>query len=123
LYTLKEEGLVLSARIGKHAPPAILDEMVQEYLSKNITDEEDDTAHYDGVEASSTDTFDWLSQEGERHIPILLGHYTPKGFTVSGVAFLFIDPEQSFNFPSDTVVSISKIFVDSGDVSSIHTEG
>lgn len=52
---------------------------------------------------------------------MLLGHDTEKGFTVTGLAVLLLDPCRPFTFPGTTAAAVSKALVDTGDLSAVFT--
>jgi len=121
LYTMQEEGLVLSAQYGQHARPNGCDALIRHFLSSHLYYEEDETKCIDEAKESSSDGSEWIDQEGQRHHPIIIGHYNQKRFVISGCAVLLLDPDEPLKLPMDTILSISKALAESGYVIPVST--
>jgi hypothetical protein len=123
LYTIQNDGPSLSAQLGDSAPFAGLDALVQECLSAEIEGTNDMTMASAASEivSSVTERTDWSGQQGENYHPVVIGHRTPKGFAVAGLAVLLVDPSKTYIFPGKIVAAISKSLVDAGDITAAYS--
>ena len=116
LYTMQQQGPALSAKIGDRPAPAEMDSMVKTYIAAELDDAKEVTLRNGDPEDSSDKTSEWTNRQGEKYRPVLLGHGSEAGFTVTGLAVLLVSPDKLFNFPHGIVSALSKILLDTGDV-------
>ncbi len=114
LYTVQQDGAVLSATSGCQPLPGWLDAMAQRYLSAEIEDAQEKTMSVAdlGAAAPGHETSEWH----ERFRSVLLGHRTGRGFAITGLAVMVMAPNEAFSFPNDVLFAVSKSLLDAGDV-------
>lgn len=116
-YLMQKQGMVLCGQRGNHQPPKEMDAKVRAYLDNTI-----DTIH-STIDISAAigsvieTTSDWSGRNGDVYRPVLLGHHTSEGYTITGLAVLLLDSELSFVYPVQLVGVLSEFALASGDVS------
>jgi hypothetical protein len=114
LYTVTENGPELAASIGECDRPERITAFAREYLDSELRDQ--------GVHTSTlaVDSMPMVSEmsgsQGERYVPVLLGHTVPSGFAITGVIVAVIQPGRRFAYAGPLASQLSRILQDSGDV-------
>jgi len=93
-----------------------MDSLVQTRLNEEIEDVDENTEIGDAAQTSSVENSDWAIRMGTQYRSVLLGHYTPRGFAVTGMAICVVHSKKEFRFPGETVAMVSRSLLDSGDV-------
>lgn len=120
LYTFKAQGLELSAKYSQIAPPPEMDGLIRTRLNREI--EEANTDMDETAAASSMDTPDWAMQMGDKYRSVLLGHYAPRGFAITGMVVFSVDSKKPYRFPGKTVELVSRSLLDFGDVAPVFVD-
>jgi hypothetical protein len=116
LYTMQRSGPALYAQVGSSHQSVEIDAMVNKYITAELDGTVDATATNMVGDYYNRTTSEWTGQNGEEYRPVLLAHYTEKGYAVTGLAVLQIDPNKTFIYPAEIVIALSKFAFDSGDV-------
>lgn len=117
LYTIGNQGPLLVAEYGNHPTPSEIDNVLNEYLSAELFGSEEVTVTETDYEAVSGDGAKWMSQAGEFY-PILIGHHTFNGYTITGLAVLLLDPHKDFEYPNDLILALSECWSRTNDAQS-----
>ncbi|MBN1654218.1 MAG: protein kinase [Deltaproteobacteria bacterium] len=117
LFTIQKEGPVLSAQSGNYPPPPDMDTMVKSYILSEVEDSDDSMHRSSSIDSALEKTVRWTEQKKERYRPLVLGHNTPRGFGITGLAVLVLSRDRVFNFPGDALTAVSKFLIDAGDTS------
>jgi len=116
LYTMRKEGPVLSAVVGAYRPTKEFDQKVRDYLTAEIDDASDATMSAVDEESTSRTTTAWTGYDARQYRPILLGHHTLDGYTVTGLAVISSSKNDRMVFPADIIIALSTELLQSGDV-------
>jgi tetratricopeptide (TPR) repeat protein len=119
LYTVQKAGPVLVARVGFEAAPAEMDAMVGSYLADELEGGEGVTVQGDPADGLANQNESWNLRQFEQYRPLVLGHHTERGYSITGVAVLVKDPTRIFAIPGDAATALSKSLFDAGDVTAI----
>jgi hypothetical protein len=119
LYTLRDQGPVLFAKDGKRVPPTEMDTLVRLRITNEIEGTADITVETTDIENPQLVTEDWAVTLGSEYRSIILGHYEPEGFALTGLAVLVIDLNSEIKRPIDTVQAISRSLLQAGDVAKV----
>ncbi len=127
LFAIESTGPMLVAQSGLDEPPTGLTLAVAEHLRTDLHDAVDTTdvasdvsADQDGAE-SPVNAFAWLASAGRALRPTMLGHRSARGYEITGLAVLVVDPSTPFIEPSDVAAHISRAWFDLGEVGSLTT--
>ncbi len=121
LYTVQKDAPVLCCQTGSCAPPIEMDAVVRQYVQAEMDDCSDVTATVADLGAGSAARFEWKNDRGQEYCPVLLGHGTDDGFSITGVAVLLPDPGKEFVLPIEFAAIVSKALSEAGDVAAVPT--
>ncbi len=121
LYTVQKNGPNLAAQLGEFAVSNKIDTMVREYIATEINTDNEVTKTDVETVTSSVASAVWTDKDGVPFQPLLLGHTTTRGFTITGVAVLRVDPERLFEYPSSLVVTLSQYLFDTENVVPVYS--
>jgi hypothetical protein len=113
LYRVGGPAPQLIAMIGGTKPPPALQSMVADYIAAETQDDEAST----GDESLEGRT-DWTRLTDAVYRPVLLGHYVGEKFAITGLAVFAMAADQSFAYPRDAALELSRLSVELGDVTS-----
>ncbi len=123
LYTIGDNGPVLSARVGRALWSADMDTRVGDYLAAELDGRRDVTMTGTDMSVSSTLVSAWTEGGGDGSRPVLLGHHAKEGFAITGLAVLLLEAGKQYRFPAELVPAISRFALDCGDVSACIVDG
>jgi tetratricopeptide (TPR) repeat protein len=119
LYIVKEDGPTLCARSSASPPPDQMETIVRDYLAAETEERQDATATCADLKAQPLSRFDCsVPQDGEYRLTVL-GHNSEEGYAITGLAVLFIDPNEIFRYRNDLIAALSKSLYDAGDAKAI----
>jgi hypothetical protein len=114
LFTVGENGPELAARIGDCERPERVAVFAREYLEAELRDQE---MHTSTISPESAPLISELTgSQGERYLPVLLGHPVQSGFAITGVIVAVIKPGKRFAFAGPVATQLSRLLHESGDV-------
>jgi hypothetical protein len=116
LYTMQKNGPNLVAQLGDLAMSVKIDLMVNEYIAKEISADSDVTKTGFEPDTSTAASAVWTDSHGAAIQPVLLGHTSARGFTITGLAVLRINPDKLFEYPSSLIVTLSQYLYDTENV-------
>jgi hypothetical protein len=114
LYTVAEHGPELAARIGDCERPERVAAFAREYLDAELRDQEMHTSTL--APESAPIAGELTGSQGERYVPVLLGHPVQSGFAITGLIVAVIKPGRRFVFAGPVATQLSRILQESGDV-------
>jgi hypothetical protein len=121
LFTMRGNGPTLVAEMGEEGCSDRINNMVKEYIAAEINTDGDVTKTNVESEASAAFSTLWADRQGIVFQPLLLGHNTGRGFAITGVAVLRLNPEKMFEYPASLVVTLSHYLFDSENVLPMYT--
>jgi hypothetical protein len=118
LYTLQSDGPLLVAQSGKERPVDGLLSFVKEFLSTELSQEDDNTATDTRSTTGGNSTGIWAKHGLSGYRPVLIGHHTQSGYVVTGLVVLIMRKNRKFIYPIDLIGPASKFLLESGNVAS-----
>ena len=94
-----------------------LESTVRKRLTADLETKEAITQTGEESDVPAIASAQWTLLEDEKYCPLVIGHHTDRGYVITAVAVLRIDPGRVFRFPEKTIGVISRSFLKSGDVS------
>ncbi len=119
LYLVQREGPVLHAKHGDHPPPLEIEKRVIDYLSTELSDSEEVTTTETDIQSAAGNEGRWISREGKELCPILIGHHTEKGYAITAIAVMSLDPNRELKYPGDVIGAVSETLLARGDVNRV----
>lgn len=116
LYIMQKNGPNLAAQLGDNAVTEEIHSMVKEYIAAEINTDNAVTKTDVDTQTSSIASAMWVDKRDIAFQPLLLGHTTSRGFTITGVVVLRVNPERLFQYPSSLIVTLSQYLFDTENV-------
>jgi hypothetical protein len=116
MYVLNSDGPLLTAQTGEDPPIKGLLSFVKEFLSSELSQEDEKTATDTRSTTEGTSTGIWTKYGLSGYRPILIGHHTKAGYTITGVVVLVIRKSRKFTYPIDLIGPVSRFLSESGNV-------
>jgi hypothetical protein len=107
LYGLGPEGPRLVAQNGELEVTPEVAELARRRLLAEAS--EDLTTADEEQETPQEGSDNWVGPQGDKYYPLVLGHTTPEGFAVAGLAVLRVNSDNRFEYPSELIASVSKV--------------
>jgi hypothetical protein len=96
-----------------------MDTLVGDHIHEEVEGSEEITQDGTDEVSSSMEITDWATQMGEEFRSLLLGHNTPQGYAITGMAIMVTSPKKLFKYPAEAVEVVSRSLFDSGDVAKL----
>lgn len=116
LYTMHNDGPVLSAQIGTGPPLKEINATARSYLLAEIEDSLEITVTSVGIDSTMRSVTAWTGSNSKTYRPLLIGHHAEQGYVITGLAVLPMALGNEFRLPYEIVTKISRHLVDSGQV-------
>ncbi len=123
LYTVRAGGPVLSASNGDRLPSEEMERLVRDTIAAETDDSRLVTMTVADFSRPRADPQYWVSKTGGQYRPVLLGHNTEDGFAVTGLAILCVGEEADAKVPNETVIAVSRVLLEAGDVTQAFAAG
>jgi hypothetical protein len=122
LYLVHREELALFATNGDYKVSPELGDSVGKYFQTLINDTMETTRTFTADDDSVPVEANWSLGGSERLYPLLLRHYTEKGYATTGLAVLVFEQGKDISIPAGLNTALSKFLDDFGDVAVIYQD-
>ncbi len=116
LYTMQQNGPLLSAQIGSGPPLKEINATARNYLLAEIEDSLEVTVTSVGMDSTMRSVTAWTGTNSKTYRPLLIGHHAKEGYAITGLAVLPMAIGNEFRLPYEIVTKISRHLLDSGHV-------
>jgi hypothetical protein len=115
MYQITADGPVWVASVGSMTPTEALKAMARDYIAGETYGHSATT----GGEAGTDSGSEWSAFGEASFRPVLLSHYTGEAYSITGLAVFAVVPGQAFKYPGDTAAELSRLWVETGDVTAV----
>lgn len=115
LYILKDDGPRLCAVNNASPPPEQMQSVVRDYIAAETDERKDMTMTCADLKTEPLSRFDWSLVQEQDYRLTLLGHNSEAGYTITGLAVLFVNPNEIFRYHNELITALSRSLLEAGD--------